>query len=238
VRGLTAGYAGSAVLHGVDLAVNGAEVVAVLGRNGVGKSTLVSTVMGLIRPYGGSVRIDGRDYAGRRPDAVARAGVGLVPQGRRVFAPLTVSEHLTSALRRAHGGWTRERVLELLPQLAGRLRHRGDQLSGGEQQMLAIARALLTNPRLLLLDEPSEGLAPALVRQVRGVVRELAGGGIGVLLVEQDVRLALSVARPGGRDGQGPHRGGRPDRRLHRRSGPRPGAARSVESLIPGRLRA
>ena len=199
VRGLTAGYAGSAVLHGVDLTVDAAEVVAVLGRNGMGKSTLVSSVMGLVRPSGGSVRIGGAEHAGKAPYAVARSGVGLVPQGRRVFASLTVAEHLTIASRRRPAvarptGWDRQRVLDLLPQLAGRLTHRGDQLSGGEQQMLAIARALLTNPQLLLLDEPSEGLAPALVHQVRDVVRELAAGGIGILLVEQDVRLALSVA--------------------------------------------
>jgi branched-chain amino acid transport system ATP-binding protein len=194
VRGLTAGYAGSVVLHGVDLAVAAGEVVALLGRNGVGKSTLVGAAMGLLRPYSGSVLVDGVEMAGRPPDAVARAGVGLVPQGRRVFAPLTVAEHLAVAGRRRRGPWTRQRVLELLPRLGERLRHRGDQLSGGEQQMLAIARALLTNPRLLLLDEPSDGLAPALVAQVGDVVATLAADGLAVLLVEQDLRLAFSVA--------------------------------------------
>lgn len=193
VQGLTAGYAGSAVLHGVDLTVGASEVVAVLGRNGVGKSTLVGSVMGLVRPAAGEVRIDGRDFAGRSADAVARAGVGLVPQGRRVFAPLTVAEHFTISARRP-GYWNRGRVLELLPRLGERLRHRGDQLSGGEQQMLAIARALLTNPRLLLLDEPSDGLAPAIVAQVGEVIRELAGSGIAILLVEQNLRLAFTVA--------------------------------------------
>jgi branched-chain amino acid transport system ATP-binding protein len=194
VRGLTAGYAGSAVLHGVDLTVHRGEVVALLGRNGVGKSTLVSTVMGLVRPYGGTVLVSGVDLAGRPPDVVARAGVGLVPQGRRVFTPLTVAEHLRIAGRRRTGYWNRDRILELLPRLGERLRHRGDQLSGGEQQMLAIARALLTNPQLLLLDEPSDGLAPAVVARVGEIVGELAGAGLGVLLVEQDLRLALSVA--------------------------------------------
>ncbi|HZN16697.1 MAG TPA: ABC transporter ATP-binding protein [Micromonosporaceae bacterium] len=194
VRRLTAGYAGSAVLHGVDLAVDAAEVVAVLGRNGMGKTTLVHSVMGLVRPYpGSSVRVDGVELARRPPDAVARAGVGLVPQGRRVFAPLTVAEHLTIAARR-RGPWTRRRVLELMPHLAVRLRHRGDQLSGGEQQMLAIARALLTNPRVLLLDEPSDGLAPAIVALVGDVIRQLAASGLAILLVEQDLRLAFSVA--------------------------------------------
>jgi branched-chain amino acid transport system ATP-binding protein len=193
VRGLTAGYAGSTVLHGVDLSVGGGQVVGLLGRNGVGKSTLVAAVMGLVRPYAGRVVIDGADLAGRPPDAVARAGVGLVPQGRRVFAPLTVAEHLAIAARRT-GPWTRERVLELLPQLRERLRHRGDQLSGGEQQMLAIARALLTNPRLLLLDEPSDGLAPALVTQVGQVVGQLARQGIAILLVEQNLPLAFALS--------------------------------------------
>ena len=193
VEKLTAGYAGSAVLHGVDLQVGTSEVVAVLGRNGVGKSTLVSAVMGLLRPYSGAVLVDGVDLAGRPADAVARAGVGLVPQGRRVFAPLTVAEHLTISARR-RGYWNRDRVLELLPRLGERLRHRGDQLSGGEQQMLAIARALLTNPRLLLLDEPSDGLAPAIVQQVGEVIRALAGSGIAILLVEQNLRLAFETA--------------------------------------------
>lgn len=194
VQGLAAGYAGSTVLHGVDLSVGDGEVVGLLGRNGVGKSTLVNAVMGLVRPYAGSVRFDGMELAGRTPDAVARAGVGLVPQGRRVFATLTVAEHLTIAGRRRPGPWTRQRVLDLLPQLGARLDHRGDQLSGGEQQALAIARALLTNPRLLLLDEPSDGLAPGLVARIGEVVGELSGTGIGVLLVEQDVRLAYAVA--------------------------------------------
>ena len=194
VQGLAAGYAGSTVLHGVDLSVGDGEVVGLLGRNGVGKSTLVNAVMGLVRPYAGSVRFDGMELAGRTPDAVARAGVGLVPQGRRVFATLTVAEHLTIAGRRRSGPWTRQHVLDLLPQLGARLDHRGDQLSGGEQQALAIARALLTNPRLLLLDEPSDGLAPGLVARIGEVVGELSGTGIGVLLVEQDVRLAYAVA--------------------------------------------
>ncbi len=198
IRGLTAGYAGSAVLHGVDLDVPAGQVVGLLGRNGVGKSTLVSAVMGLVRPYSGQVTLVGTDLAGRPPDAVARAGVGLVPQGRRVFASLTVAEHLTIAARqgrRRGGPWTRDRVLDLLPGLGVRRNHRGDQLSGGEQQMLAIARALLTNPRLLLLDEPSDGLAPALVAQVGQVITALARDGLGILLVEQNLHLAFDAAQ-------------------------------------------
>jgi branched-chain amino acid transport system ATP-binding protein len=198
VRGLTAGYAGSTVLHGVDLAVGAGEVVALLGRNGAGKSTLVSAVMGLVRPSGGVVAVDGKDLAGRPPNVIANAGVGLVPQGRRIFASLTVAEHLTVAERqgrRRSGGWTRERALALLPRLGERMRHRGDQLSGGEQQMLAIARALLTNPRLLLMDEPSDGLAPSIVDQVGQVVRSLAADGLAILLVEQNLRLAVESAQ-------------------------------------------
>ena len=194
VRGLRSGYQGGVVLDGVDLDLAEASVLAVLGRNGVGKSTLVSTLMGLLKPYAGSVLLDGEQIAGAPPDKVARRGVGLVPQGRRVFAPLTVAEHLAIAGRGREGAWGRDRVLELLPRLAERMGHRGDQLSGGEQQMLAIGRALLTNPRLLLLDEPSDGLAPAVVAQVGDVVRSLREQGMSVLLVEQDLRLAFSVA--------------------------------------------
>ncbi len=194
VRGLRSGYAGSTVLHGVDLDLVEGQVLALLGRNGVGKSTLVNTVMGLVRATAGSVVIDGHEVAGHRPDAVARLGVGLVPQGRRVFAPLTVAEHLAIATRSARADWDRARVIDLLPRLGERLDHRGDQLSGGEQQMLAIARALLTNPRLLLLDEPSDGLAPAVVHQLGEVVAELCSTGMSVLLVEQNLRLAFSVA--------------------------------------------
>ncbi|MFB7785130.1 ABC transporter ATP-binding protein [Streptomyces vinaceus] len=195
VRELRSGYAGGLVLDGVDLELDAGGVVAVLGRNGVGKTTLVSTVMGLVRPYGGSVTVDGRELAGARVDVIARAGVGIVPQGRRVFAPLTVADHLAIASRRpAAGPWTRARVLDLLPRLGERLGHRGDELSGGEQQMLAIARALLGNPRLLLLDEPSDGLAPAVVAQVGEVIREVGAQGVSVVLVEQNLGLALSVA--------------------------------------------
>lgn len=199
IAGLESGYAGSLVLHGVDLEVPATGVLAILGRNGVGKSTLINTIMGLVRPYAGSIRLDGRELAGQRPDTIARAGVALVPQGRRVFAPLTVAEHLAMAerlgRRRRGNPWTAGRITGLLPHLTERRHHRGDQLSGGEQQMLAIARALLTGPRLLLLDEPSDGLAPAIVRQVEHLIGQLAGEGIAIVLVEQNLRLALSVAQ-------------------------------------------
>ncbi|MFD8952384.1 ABC transporter ATP-binding protein [Streptomyces xanthophaeus] len=196
IRGLSSGYAGGVVLGGVDLDLDEGGIVAVLGRNGVGKTTLISTVMGLVRPYEGSVTLGGRELAGSRVDVIARAGVGVVPQGRRVFAPLTVAEHLAIAARRpARGPWTRARILDLLPRLGERLGHRGDQLSGGEQQMLAIARALLGNPSLLLLDEPSDGLAPAIVAQVGKVIREVGAQGMSVVLVEQNLGLAFSVAQ-------------------------------------------
>ncbi|MQA84810.1 MAG: ATP-binding cassette domain-containing protein [Streptosporangiales bacterium] len=194
-RGLRSGYRGSMVVDGIDLDVGEGGLVAILGRNGVGKTTLISTIMGLVRPYSGSVRLAGRELAGARPDAIARAGVGLVPQGRRVFAPLSVEENLRIAVRRGRAGrWTVERVYELLPQLAERRSHRGDQLSGGEQQMLAIGRALLGNPRLLLLDEPSDGLAPAAVRGVEQVITGLRAEGLAVLLVEQNLRVAFALA--------------------------------------------
>jgi branched-chain amino acid transport system ATP-binding protein len=195
VKGLRSGYAGSTVLQGVDLALEQGQTLALLGRNGVGKSTLINTVAGLIRPQAGSVLLAGQELAGRSPDVAARAGIGLVPQGRRVFPDLTVAEHLAVATRAGRKGhWGRPEVLELLPRLGERLGHRGDELSGGEQQMLAIARALLTNPTLLLLDEPSDGLAPTVTALIGDAVRGIAGDGTTVLLVEQDLRLAFSVA--------------------------------------------
>ena len=195
VEGLRAGYGGGAVLHGVDLTVAEGQAVALLGRNGVGKSTFLSAVMGLLPPSAGSVRLQGPEPAGPPANLVARAGVALVPQGRRVFADLTVDQNLqVAAGRRAAGPWTPQRVHQVLPQLAERRGHRADQLSGGEQQMLAIARALLLNPRLLLLDEPSDGLAPTVVARVVELLAELRDQGMSVLLVEQDLRAAFAVA--------------------------------------------
>ena len=192
VSALQAGYGGGTVLHGVDLTVPEGTALAVLGRNGAGKTTLVHAISGLLRPKSGSVQLDGTELAGRPAHKVARAGVGLVPQGRRVFPSLTVTEHLN--LSRRAGDWTVPRVLELLPRLGERRRNRGDQLSGGEAQMLAIARALLTQPRLLLLDEPCEGLAVELAGRVRAVIAELVRAGLTVLLVEQQPEHALAVA--------------------------------------------
>jgi branched-chain amino acid transport system ATP-binding protein len=194
VRGLVSGYDRGRVLHGVDLELAAGAVLGLLGRNGVGKSTLVMTLAGLVPATAGSVRLDGAELAGTRPDRIARAGVALVPQGRRVWATLTVAETLALAAGRRPGRWTVETVLDLLPRLAERRRHPAGRLSGGEQQMLAVARALLTNPRLVLLDEPSDGLAPAIVDQVAEVIATMRAEGTAVLLVEQDLHLAFAVA--------------------------------------------
>ncbi len=196
VRDLESGYKRSTVLQGVDLNLPEGSVLGLLGRNGVGKSTLVNTLMGLVRPTRGQVVVGGVDLAGRRPDVIARAGVALVPQGRRVWAPLTVTETLDLAARRGRGKgpWTQPRVLELLPRLGERLGHGAGQLSGGEQQMLAIARALLTNPRLVLMDEPSDGLAPAIVDLIGRALAGMKAEGVTLLVVEQDLHLAFAVA--------------------------------------------
>ena len=196
ISGLTSGYGRSSVLQGVDLDVPDGRVLGLLGRNGVGKTTLIHTVMGLVRPTGGSITLDGEELAGRRSDQVARAGLALVPQGRRIWPNLDVTEHLDLASRRGSGAgiWTVPKILELLPRLGERRSHLGGQLSGGEQQMLAIARALLTGPRMLLMDEPSDGLAPTIVDQIGGVIGTLKEQGVTVLLVEQDLHLAFLVA--------------------------------------------
>ncbi|NGN65297.1 ABC transporter ATP-binding protein [Streptomyces sp. A7024] len=200
VSGLTAGYHGGTVLHALDLTVPAGTVHAVVGHNGAGKTTLVHAIAGLLRPTAGGVFVDGQQVTGRPTHHIARAGVGLVPQGRRVFAHLTVAEHLRLAHRpprrpRSGTAWTPDRVLELLPRLGERLGHRGGDLSGGEQQMLALARALLGTPRVLLLDEPTEGLAPVLVGQIRKLIVALADDGIAVLLVSPSPGLAAACAR-------------------------------------------
>jgi branched-chain amino acid transport system ATP-binding protein len=193
VHALRAGYGAGLVLHDVDLTVTTGEAVAVLGRNGVGKTTLIHCLMGIVRPAGGSILFDGPDLAGAAPHVIARRGMGLVPQGRRIFSGLSVQENLSIAAR-GSGRWTLESVYELLPRLAERRSHRGDQLSGGEQQMLAMGRALIGNPRLLLLDEPSEGLAPNLVDSVIEVLAELRREGLAILLVEQNLHAAVALA--------------------------------------------
>lgn len=194
VEDLASGYAGSRVLDGVSLSVDAGEAMALLGRNGAGKTTLIETVMGMVTATGGHIRVGGKDVTAKSPHVVSRAGVGIVPQGRRVFAPLTVEENLQIALRKRSGDWSIERVYELMPRLRERRTNLGSQLSGGEQQMLAIGRALLGSPRLMLLDEPSDGLAPKVVEQVGEIIQDLAGTGMAILLVEQDLRLAFAVS--------------------------------------------
>ncbi len=190
-------YGDSYVLQGVSLEVRPRAAVALLGRNGMGKTTLIRSIIGFTRPRQGTVQFDGREITRLSSHQIAQLGIGLVPQGRRIFPSLTVLEQLTVALRRDGGGeraWTPDRVFELYPRLRERHAHRGSMLSGGEQQMLAIARALTTNPRLLLMDEPSEGLAPLLVRELGASIGRLKEAGLSILLVEQNLPMALSIA--------------------------------------------
>jgi branched-chain amino acid transport system ATP-binding protein len=192
-------YGDSHILHGVSLAVQEGEVVCLLGRNGAGKTTTILTIMGYLKPRPGRVLFRDRDIADLAPYAVARLGVGFVPQERGIFQSLTVRENLTVFARgcgqdRDKGRWTLERIFELFPVLRARERNLGFQLSGGEQQMLSIARALMLNPSLLLLDEPSEGLAPMIVQEIIEVLKNLKREGLAILLVEQNLRTALAVA--------------------------------------------
>jgi branched-chain amino acid transport system ATP-binding protein len=195
VEGLHAYYGESHVLQGVDLEVASGEAVSLIGRNGAGKTTTIASIAGFLRPRGGSIRVHGADLTGAPPHRVARAGVALVPQGRRIFGDLSVGENLAVAARPAANGWDESRVLELFPILARRRAVPGDQLSGGEQQMLAVARALMRNPTVLILDEPSEGLAPKLVEQVGEILTRLRATGLALLLVEQNLGLATRVGQ-------------------------------------------
>lgn len=187
-------YGESHVLHGVSLTVEAGEIVCLLGRNGVGKTTTVRTIAGLTPPRRGRVQFLGQPIHGLPPHVIAQHGVGLVPQGRRVFTDLTVIENLRIAARPQYDGWTLERVYALFPRLEERATQYAQSLSGGEQQMLAIGRALVGNPRLLLMDEPSEGLAPLLIQEVRNTILELRQTGLSILLVEQNLPVAMTVA--------------------------------------------
>ena len=194
IKGLNTHYGASHVLQGVDLDVPDGRIIALLGRNGVGKSTTLRTVMGLVAPSGGSVMLDGVEIAGWKPHQVARAGVAYVPEGRLIFPDLSVIENIKVAERVPARAWPLARLLELFPALRERARNRGANLSGGEQQMLAIARALVSDPKVLLLDEPSQGLAPLVVRELAGVIRKLRDENVTILLVEQNMKLAEAVA--------------------------------------------
>ena len=190
-------YADSHVLHGVSFALRAGRVLALLGRNGAGKTTCMNAIVGFLPPRGGEIRLFGEPISRLSPEAISRKGVGLVPQGRRVFPSLTVRENLIVAAQSRHaaaGSWTLDRVLELFPPLRQRQQQHAGSLSGGEQQMLAIGRALMGNPRVLLMDEPSEGLAPLIVGEVGRTIARLKQEGQSILLVEQNVKLAFDLA--------------------------------------------
>ena len=193
VEGIHTYYGESHVLHGISLRVDPGEVLAILGRNGMGKTTLVRSIVGFPPPRAGHVRYQDADITRLPSFRMVELGMALVPQGRRVFPSLSVQENLEVA-RRGTGRWSLEQVYALFPRLRERAANRANKLSGGEQQMLAIGRALMSNPELLLLDEPTEGLAPLLVREVGRVIAELKRSGLSILLVEQNLALALSVA--------------------------------------------
>jgi branched-chain amino acid transport system ATP-binding protein len=193
-----ASYGNGDVLQGVSLSVASGRVLSLLGRNGAGKTTVLKTIMGILAPRAGSIRFAGSDIAGASPNRIARAGLGYVPETRGIFPSLSVLENLTVAARAGTAtdgaGWSLERVFALFPRLYERRNSGGGRLSGGEQQMLAIARALLTNPLLLLLDEPTEGLAPIVVDGIEEVLRQLKSTGLTILLVEQNLPFALAFA--------------------------------------------
>lgn len=195
VKGLTCRYGAVTVLHGIDLALRKGEVLCLLGRNGAGKTTLLKSIMGLVPAEGGSISLGGRELTRLPPHEVPRAGIAYVPQGRRLFAELTVAENIEIGLMtRAKGKATREAVLDLFPVLRERLEQRSGTLSGGEQQMLAMARALCIEPEVLLLDEPTEGLMPSMIARIRETVAELRSRGVSTILVEQRVDAVLPVA--------------------------------------------
>ena len=193
VSGLNAFYGRAHVLQDVAFTVD-ERPVAIIGRNGMGKSTLCQAIMGMLASTTGSVQFRGEELVGKPPYRIARLGLGFVPQGRRLFPSLSTDEHLQIIPRKRNAGWTPKRVYETFPKLAERKSTGAGQLSGGEQQMLAIGRALLTNPKLLIMDEPSEGLAPNIVENVIDTIRQLAAQGVGLLVVEQNLGVATALA--------------------------------------------
>ena len=194
VAGLEAGYGQSRVLFGISFEAKAGEVVSLIGRNGMGKTTTVRAIMGLLKPKGGSLSFEGRDIAGKPPNVIARLGLGLVPEGRRIFPSLTVEESLLATARPAsQGGWSLNRINALFPRLGERRRQSAKTLSGGEQQMLAIGRALLTNPRILILDEATEGLAPIIRGEIWSCLRQLKASGQTILVVDKNLSEMASV---------------------------------------------
>jgi len=190
-------YGASHVLHGVDFAIARGEAVGLMGRNGMGKTTLLRSLLGLTLPREGRVRVKGRDMTGAAPHRIAREGIAFVPEGRGIFPNLTVREHLILASRPRRDGrrdWTLDRVLDTFPRLAARIGHAGTQLSGGEQQMLTIGRALMTNPELLILDEATEGLAPLVSREIWSIIRMIRASGIAAVIVDKNFAAVSAVA--------------------------------------------
>ena len=197
LSGIDALYGDSHVLHGVSFTLNPGRVLALLGRNGAGKTTCMNSIIGFLPPRSGDIRLFGESIAKLSPESIARKGVGFVPQGRRIFPTLTVRENLVVARQSrkvTEKTWTLDRILDLFPQIKGRLRQTAGFLSGGEQQMLAIGRALMGNPRVLLMDEPSEGLAPLIVAEVGRIIARLKEEGQSIVLVEQNIKLAFKLA--------------------------------------------
>ena len=197
VVGLHSGYTGAPVLFDVSLQVGAAEIVGLVGRNGMGKTTLVRSIVGLLRPSSGQLTFNGQSLAGMAPHRVARLGIALVPEGRQIFPNLSVQEHLSAFVRAAPGGqttWGVQGVFELFPRLADRRHHMGNQLSGGEQQMLAIGRALVTNPKLLILDEATEGLAPLVREEIWRVLGVLREAGHAMIVIDKYVQRLIEVA--------------------------------------------
>jgi len=199
VKDIHSYYGKSHVLQGVSLSLSEGELVCLLGRNGVGKSTTLKSIMGLVKPSEGNILFRGQELIGKQPYEVARLGVGYVPEDRRIFRSLTVHENLLMGMRNAKGsdrntGWTPERVYEKFPKLKERRNNKGGHLSGGEQQMLTVARTLMGNPRLILVDEPTEGLAPLIVRDVLEMLAAVRSSGVTVLMVEQNFKASIKVA--------------------------------------------
>lgn len=196
VSGIHSYYGKSHVLHGVSLALKEGEFVCLLGRNGVGKTTTLKTIMGIVRPEGGSITFEGHRLVGRQPFEIARLGVGYVPEDRRIFRSLTVHENLLIGVKGAKTGgdrWTPDRVYEVFPRLKERRSNKGGHLSGGEQQMLTVARTLMGNPKLMLVDEPTEGLAPLIVKDVLEMLATVRRSGVTVLLVEQNFKASIKL---------------------------------------------
>jgi len=200
VKDIHSYYGKSHILHGVSLELKEGELVCLLGRNGVGKSTTLKSIMGMVRPSQGSIRFDGQELVGRQPYQIARIGVGYVPEDRRIFRSLTVHENLLMGIQSSKysgspaGIWTIEKIYEIFPSLRARSGNKGSHLSGGEQQMLTVARTLMGNPKLILVDEPTEGLAPLIVKGVLEMLSAVRRAGVTVLMVEQNFKAAIKVA--------------------------------------------